>query len=367
MRAERTRRALPWVGAAVALVVAVVVAGPEPEADDRYLDPASTGPSGARALVLLVDRFGADVDEAPEPAPDADVALLLEDRLDEAAAEGVARWVDAGGTLVVADPASGFAPEVVDGEPAAPFGAGATLTRRCELAALRDARRLRVGAAPAYEAPLGAVACFPSGDGAFLAAEARGDGTVVALASPGVWVNAAIDEEDHGALAVGLLAPRPGSRVTLLRPREATTEPQGLADLVPGPVKAVLVQLAVAFGLFALWRARRLGRPVAEAQPVAVPGSELVGAVGNLFAQARRRDRAAFLLRDDLRRNLADRLGLPPDAAPDVVAAVAATRSGVAPERVARVLDDRPPGDDAELVALAQSVEALRQEVAGAR
>lgn len=362
----RARRALPWVGLAGAVLAAVVVAGPEPEADDRYLDPASTGPSGARALVLLLERFGADVGTAGGPSPGTDVALLLEDELDEAATEDVAAWVDDGGTLVVADPASSFTPEVVGGELADVFGGGSALERRCELPALRETRRLRVAAAQAYEAPSGAVACFPVGDGAFLTAAARGNGTVVALASPDLWVNAAIDEEDHAALAVGLLAPRPGTHVALLRPAEAA-DPPGLVDLVPKGVKAAVLQLAVAFGIFAAWRARRLGRPVAELQPVAVAGSELVGAVGNLMAQARRRDRAAALLRADLRRSLAERLGLAPDAAPDVVGAVAHQRSGVDADRVARALDDRSLASEEELVALAQSVEAIRQEVTGAR
>ena len=61
---------------------------------------------------------------------------------------------------------------------------------------------------------------------------------------------------------------------------------------------------------FALWKGRRLGRPVAETQPVQIAGSELVVAVGNLMQKAGRPEAAASQLRDDLRRDLTSRLGL---------------------------------------------------------
>src|SRR6266581_6954843 len=72
-------------------------------------------------------------------------------------------------------------------------------------------------------------------------------------------------------------------------------------------VRLAMWQLVVAFAVLVLWRARRLGRPVAEAQPVQIPGSELVVAVGNLLQRARGRGQAAGLLTDDLRRTLAER------------------------------------------------------------
>ena len=61
-----------------------------------------------------------------------------------------------------------------------------------------------------------------------------------------------------------------------------------------------LAQLLIAFVVFALWRGRRLGRPVAEVQPVEIAGSELVVAVGNLLQKAGRPEIAAERLRSDL-------------------------------------------------------------------
>ena len=56
--------------------------------------------------------------------------------------------------------------------------------------------------------------------------------------------------------------------------------------------------------VFALWRARRLGRPVAEVQPVEIAGSELVVAVGNLLQKSGRPETAAERLRSDLHHDL---------------------------------------------------------------
>jgi hypothetical protein len=119
----------------------------------------------------------------------------------------------------------------------------------------------------------------------------------------------------------------------------------------------------VAFVLLALWRARRLGRPVVEPQPVQLPGAELVVAVGNLLQRAKSRRQAAGLLTDDLRRSLAERLGLPASTPPDQVADAVAARTGIPRERVLRTLSQATPGDEAELVALSQAVDTIRREV----
>ena len=127
------------------------------------------------------------------------------------------------------------------------------------------------------------------------------------------------------------------------------------------------LELLIAFVVVCLWRARRLGRPVLERQPVELAGSELVAAVGNLLQQARRRGQAAGLLQDELRRTLASRLSLARDSSPEVVAEVAAARTGIDKARILAALTAPPPADEAALVALARETEAVRQEVVHAR
>jgi hypothetical protein len=140
---------------------------------------------------------------------------------------------------------------------------------------------------------------------------------------------------------------------------------RSLSDLVPDSVREALVQLLIAFVVFALWRGRRLGRPVAETQPVQIAGSELVVAVGNLMQTAGRPEAAASQLRDELRRDLTARLGLPPNATADVIADIAAARSGVARDRVYSALTDAPPTSADALLRAAQETELVRTAVLG--
>jgi hypothetical protein len=124
-----------------------------------------------------------------------------------------------------------------------------------------------------------------------------------------------------------------------------------------------VAQLGIAFLAYALWRSRRLGAPVDEAQPVAVAGSELVSAVGALLDRAGSPEHAAEVLRADLRRFLGDRLGVPAGAPPDVLATVAHDRVGADRDRVAWALGPTPVTDDTQLVALAQTIDRIREEV----
>jgi hypothetical protein len=90
-------------------------------------------------------------------------------------------------------------------------------------------------------------------------------------------------------------------------------------------------------------------------------------AVGNLLQRAKARGQAAGLLSDDLRRSLAERLGLPPSAPADQVADAVAARAGIPRERVLRTLAQVNPRDEAELVALSQAVDTIRREVTRVR
>jgi hypothetical protein len=92
-----------------------------------------------------------------------------------------------------------------------------------------------------------------------------------------------------------------------------------------------------------------------------------VVAVGNLFQRAKGRGQAAGLLTDDLRRSLAERLGLPPSTPADLVADAVAERTGIPRERVLRTLTRTTPRDEAELVALSQAIDTIRREVTRVR
>jgi hypothetical protein len=365
----RFRGAGLWVAIAAALVAVALLTG-RPPRDGDPLDPSATGPAGTKALVLVLKELGADVTVATEPpsATSGAVTLLLVDTLDDADASALDRWVRSGGTLVVTDPRSRFAPPVrqvglrFGGELSSDLERGA-----CGIPALARVDHVDPEGGVGFDARAGTASCFGDERTAFVVARDHGAGTVVAIGGAGVFTNAGLDDRDNSVLAASLLAPRDGTDVSSRRPPAAGPARRSLYDLVSPRVKQALLQLAVAFVLYALWRARRLGRPVAEPLPVPIPGSELTRAVGQLLQQQRRPEQAAEVLRADLRRTLAQRLGLPPDAPDEVVADAAAARSGIDRDAVWAALAGAPSGSEGELVALARLVDNVRLEVVHGR
>jgi len=367
---SRVGRVLPWVAVAVGVLLVVYFGGQRPEGG-APLDPASPGPLGTKALVEVLGEVGARVEVTSElPAGPAATALLLTDDLGPGRRDGLLAWVRRGGTLVVTDPGS----EITRLEPAGSTAIGPLhpeLERDCALPALRDAGRV---SAPdgivdgiVFEVPGGAQGCYPRGKGSWLVVQPLGSGTIVRLGGASALVNQQLGKADNAVLAASLLAPAAGTQVTVLQPTPPGGGTRSLTDLVAPRVKLALWQLVVAFAVLVLWRARRLGRPVTEPQPVQIPGSELVVAVGNLLQRAKGRGQAAGLLTDDLRRVLAERLGLPASAPPDQVADAAAASTNVPRERVLTALTAATPRDEAGLVALAHAIDAVRREVTSVR
>lgn len=363
---------MPWLAVlAVLVVLALFVRRPD---DGDPLDPRSTKPLGAKALVELLEAQGATVDVSrvtPSPGDSADSTLVLSDQLDDEQRERLDGWIRSGGTLVIADPTSTFAPGATRANLFGGGDLGDELTPQCELAALATVARIDPAGGVPLPVPdvagLEATGCFPFLGGHYLVARRHGEGAIVALGGAAAVVNTNIDEQDNAVMVVSLLAPRGDERVTVLdRPLPGTGR-ETLSDVAPRGVKLLLLQLVIAFAIFAVARARRLGRPVVEPQLVDVPASELVVAVGNLLHVARHRDQAAAMLREDLRRTLAERLGLPTDSHPDTVVEAVRGRRELPSERIAAVLADRPVDRDEDLVSLAQLIETVRQEVTRAR
>jgi hypothetical protein len=370
------RRALPWVAVVLGVALVVAVAGRGAE-EGNPLDPASPGPLGTKGLVEVLRGLGGRVTvSAGQPGTGTDTALLLSDDLTPQRRQGLLDWVRRGGTLVVADPSSG----VTRVEPTGSTRFGlldAEIERRCAEPALRDAERVAAPGGVVFEIPEGqgapgnrpdaTQACFPRNDGGWLLVQPLGGGTVVRLGGASALVNQELGEADNAILLASLLAPVEGTAVQVLQPPLPGGGTAGLGDLIAPRVRLALWQLVLAFVLLALWRARRLGRPVAEPQPVQLPGAELVVAVGNLLQRAKGRGQAAGLLTDDLRRSLAERLGLPPSTPADQVADTVAERTGIPRERVLRTLTRTTPRDEAELVALSQAADTIRREVTRVR
>ncbi len=364
-------RALAWAGVLLGLVVLVLAVRRSPD-QGTALDPNGTGKLGAKALVLLLHEGGADVRvSARPPTADRRTAIVLRDTFDEERSDALIAWVRGGGTLVVTDPTS----SLTQVQPIlSPLAAAPTdeLRRACgSVPALAGISSVRTRGSLVFgrehRAP-GAVGCFPAGQGDWLVATPLGRGTVVALGGAGPFVNDHLDEADAAGLAVALLAPEPGSPtqvVSDLAPDRGELGPEerrssgGLFAGLPAGARVAGMQLVVVFLSVALWRGRRLGRPVLEDPPVEIPGSELVVAVGNLYQRGKHRRRSAEVLTGRARRTLADRLGLPASADASTLAEVASARSGLPAGEVRAAVDPPEPHDDEALIALARATDAL--------
>lgn len=358
------RTAVVWIAIVALLLLAGWLGGP-PRRGGRPLDPRSDDPLGTSAVVEVARRLGADVSISDGiPGADHDVALLLRDRLDDADRGALRRWVERGGTLVVADPSSSFAPPQSD---AALFpGAvadGAVPPGDCTIDAIAPMRAFDSVAGIRFEVPRGARSCFGDGETAHVVDIERAGGHVVAFGGAAAFTNGELDRADNGPVIAALLVPRRGADLRVLELPRPGEGQRTLGDLIEPNVRRGLVQLVVAFGVYAIHRARRLGRPVAEAEPIEIAGSELVAARGELLHQSRSPSHAAAAMRAQLRRELGQRLGVPTTLEPGAFADVVAARVPVDRDRLHEVAIDRAVADDAELVALARSIESIRQEV----
>jgi hypothetical protein len=354
------------VGVAAVIVLgllAVALVAGRPPREGPPLDPRSDAPLGTSALVELLRRLDGTVELSVGLPEDADdVALVLDDRLTDDQRHDLLAWVRRGGRLIVATPGPLTPDPVAEGL----FDLGLEVVEpgTCTVQAVTGIGRIEPGGASSLEVPPGADACYGSASAAYLVAADEGAGVVVSLGGPGSMVNERLDAPGNAALAAALLAPEPGTRIRFVDPPvPAGGGDKTLLELIPAGVARALLQLGVAFVLYALWRAIRLGRPVTEQQPVRVAGSELVGALGRLLARTRSPGAAAELVRTDLRRALAARLGLAPDAPAEVFADAAATRAGLDREVVLNAVSDAPVTTDQQLADLAGAAATIRQEV----
>jgi hypothetical protein len=359
------RRVGFWLGLLGVIVVIAVIAGPVRTA--APLDPRSAQGNGTKALVLLLRRLGATVDvSADAPGPDVDVTAVFDDQLSTARRGDIDGWMKAGGTVVVADPTS---PLQVSAPVRAStgFAVRSVVDGPCPQAGFDDVGRLSTGGSDLLDlGPVGnrAVGCFSGGRNAYLlVTQPAGRGRLTGIGGAGLFTNNLLGADDNSVLAADLFLPKRAAHVRIMLRSPLGAGHRSLVSLIRPSVRLALFQLLVAFAVIAFWRGRRLGRPVPETHPVQLAGSELVVAVGNLLARTGRAAVAAGMLRQDLRRWLAARLGLGATAGPEQLADAATARTGIDRERLLALLEDRPLASDAELVALAQSIERARQEV----
>jgi hypothetical protein len=249
-----------------------------------------------------------------------------------------------------------------------------TLTPGCAWPAARLAGSVQAGGLALHTTAAGAVQCYPGPGQPSLVRYTAGGRTITVLGTGVPLTNAYLAGQGNAALALNLLG---RGRIVWLVP---SLPPPGVAgaggrasfvSVVPFAAWLVLIQLAIAAGLAALWRGRRLGPVVAERLPVVVRAAETVEGHGQLYRARAARDQAAAALRQAARGRIVQLLGLPgptgdPALAPPAAAQLAgqvAGRTGRPADEIMDLLAGPAPASDAALTALADDLDTLEAEV----
>ena len=217
-----------------------------------------------------------------------------------------------------------------------------------------------------YTVPSGGQGCYPDGDGFALVTFATAGHRVTLLSDGTPLMNSSLGNDGNAALALGLLTTHPNVVwlvPPVIAPGSGGAGNASVESLLPSRLGFAVVQLVIAVIFIAFWRGRRLGRLVPEDLPVVVRQSETVRGRSRLYRRSRSLDTAADALRDGTRARLGHRLGLGPRPQPAALVQAVAARSEQPAAQIEALLYGSTPVDDLTLVALAQALTALEQEV----
>ena len=366
--APRPRRSWRWV--VVTLLVLAVLAGvdayltaPRPGA---RMDPSSTGPDGARALVELLRNAGVDVVVANDIAdveraarPDALILVAQSQYLTDTLLDRVAKIPS---DLLLVEPTTrtreALLPRLrVSG------ASGFDTDPNCTLREAVRSGPVRFGPTNTYEAKDGLpiTRCY---DGALIRFR-DGGRTITAVGGTDFMINSSLLQAGNAALAMNLAGDRP--RLVWYAPHYAegeSSDKASLFELMPPNMIWIGWQLALVVLLVAVWKGRRPGPLVAEELPVVVRASETVEGRGRLYRSRRARDRAAAALRTATLQRLLPQLGLGAGASPAAAVSTVAQRVGSDPGLISYQLFGPPPTTDHDLLQLARALDEIERQVA---
>jgi hypothetical protein len=359
-----------WVVLTVLVLAAVATAGTYFTAprDRGPMDPQSTSPEGARALVTLLRDHGVEVVEAGsvgdvERAARADTLVVLAQTFFLTDDEQLRRLAATPGDRLLVEPVSRTREALAPGVRTDEVTTFAT-DPGCELREAVRAGAVQLNLADTYRAASPDVELTRCYDGALVRYRSAGRAVTV-VGTSSFMTNGGLLRQGNAALAMNLAGSR--ERVIWYAPQQREGGSVGdatIADLIPDQVAWVVFQLALVVLLVAVWRGRRLGPLVAEDLPVVVRASETVEGRGRLYRSRRARDRAADALRTAALQRLIPRLGLGTGADATAVAPAVAQRCGADPIAIDRILFGPPPTTDSDLVTLAHQLDDIERQVA---
>jgi hypothetical protein len=350
---------------AAGLVTLLAVLGTEPNSSP--LDPRNTAPDGAHALSVLLSNRGDSVTVATSVAQlssssDTTIVVSAPSLVSDRALHAI---TGTNATVLLVDPADNALAALGVPATADAITAGAATTDPgCTLPAAVTAGSVRISG-DLYAARGPVSRCYiQNGDAALLESTRPDRAPTFVIGSPSTLSNAHLASQGDAALALSIIdndnvqwvpgglnaGPVPASR-------------RGLYHLLPARLLWASLQLFIAVFVLALWRARRLGRPVVEPLPVVVRAAETVEGRARLMHAAKARGAAARSLRTAAIRRLSHSLRLGADEDPASVIGLVAERTNRSAAEVQSVLYGGEPPDDAALVRLAQELPRLETAV----
>ncbi|ORV90734.1 hypothetical protein AWC11_12425 [Mycobacterium interjectum] len=369
--AKRAWRWGPWAWAVLTIVALAAIAGlgaylTAPRPGDR-MDPESTLPDGARALVTLLRDGGVEVvvadtiaDVEREARPGTQILVAQSQYLSDSTL--LDRLAKVPGDLLLVEPTARTREALMPGVRKSVGSIAFDSTPNCTLREAIRAGTARFGPSDTYQATdsRAITSCY---DGVLI--RYRDDGrTVTAVGNTDFMTNGGLLQAGNAALAMNLAGDRP--RLVWYAPHRVegeTSSPSSVLDLIPDTITWIVWQLCLVVLLVALWKGRRPGPLVAEELPVVVRASETVEGRGRLYRSRRARDRAAAALRTATVQRLLPRLGLGPGAPAPAVVATVARRSGADPGFVSYHLFGPPPATDQDLLHLARALDDIERQV----
>ena len=365
-RAPATLVAIILVGGTV---IALLQARPAPNGP---LDPRDTGPVGTHALAALLAGQGKQVATADTAAqavaqvtgPGTALVVTSPWLLSPGSLHALAA---APADLLVVGPGSGALAILAPGVTLAGKEPVTSRPPQCAWPGAMLAGPASMGGPALGSAPPGAWRCYPAGPGSSAGVSLvryRNGGHIISVLAAGTpLTNHDLGSDGNAALALNLLAP--DSRIVWLVPSPALPAVTGtsVTALIPRGVDLVIIELAVAVVLAALWRMRRFGPLVFEPLPVVVRASETVEGHAGLYRARRARDRAAAALRAATVARITARTGLPQATSPDVICQDVAARAGRPVAEISAMLFGPAPHDDTALVTLAADLDSLEGQV----
>lgn len=417
-------RSSPVVWIVLVAIVAAVIAIGFFSRDDgldnagTFADPNGTGLEGLLGLRLFIEEGGGQTAlDVGLPDDSIDVAILALDgpapflfEEGEAFVESwvpLLDWVEDGGVLITSiDVAT--APTLsttdIDGDEFARPG----ICTADNLTTVGEIRTLDYS--PVQIEP-GDSSCFGDDDEAFVVSRPVGQGQIIRLSTMAPLMNRSLDDANNGALAARLIdladaptvgflegAPiyfEPADEVTPLNlgdpetngdqiRRTGNDEPlpfstgdltpldedgnpvgagtQTLWQLIEDRVKVLIAGLVFAAAIYVLAVGRRLGSPVIEPLPIELPSSSYVDAIGRLYQRTPDSiERSAAILRNDLRSNLARRVGMSTESSTLELAKAVSGSNGR--DQLVAALDGPTPTTDEEFAMLAKELIEIRERV----